>query len=137
MTQHLSIMGDHMTQDLIPYHDSYDAIVCGTDAHALALGAILAYYTNKPLMAVCMADHECVIQHTVCYGGIEPSMRFLYVDDFYIMGRTLATVFQYMNTACQYIPDYPAANIVLAYEATTRTVRPITSTMPTSYVPPF
>jgi adenine/guanine phosphoribosyltransferase-like PRPP-binding protein len=123
--------------DLARYVNDYDAIVCAMDAHALALGSVISAYTGKPLMVVCTELHGCVTQHTVCYGDISPTMRFLYVDDFFTYGRTLATVFEYMNTACQYIPGHEDASIVLAYEADTHTVWPIRSTLPTSYVPPF
>jgi hypothetical protein len=106
--------------DLTPHAGEFDAILCGGDYHGIALAAIVASGLDKPLMAVCQDEHNCCVQHTVCYGDVTPTMRWLYVDDFFGYGRTLATVFRYMNQVRQYKPDYPAANIVATYEVTPR-----------------
>ena len=122
----LTKVASDMMDDLLPHVSEFDAIVCGGDFHGLAIAAILSASLAKPLIAVCRrTDHGCVIQHSVCYGDIDPKMRFLYVDDFFTMGRTLATVFEYMNQTQGYLPGYPPANIVAAYEATTREYRKV------------
>lgn len=120
MTSPLTQTAVDMHDDVIKHIDEFDAIVCGGDFHGLILGGLLSADTGKPLIAVCSDHHTCTVQHSVTYGDIDPRMRFLYVDDFFTMGRTLATVFEYMNQTCKYVPDYPKANIVATYEATTR-----------------
>jgi len=107
--------------DLAEHRDEFDAILTGGDFHGLALGAIIAAAFDKPMMSVCQQnDHGCTVQHTVCYGDVTPGMRWLYVDDFFGFGRTLSTVFTYMNQVQQHVPGYPPANIVATYEATPR-----------------
>jgi orotate phosphoribosyltransferase-like protein len=91
----------------------FDAVVVGGDHHAIALGSLVANIMDKPLMIVCIADHECVDAHITCIGDVDPRMRFLYVDDFYSFGATKKRTFDYMNSSEE-------ANIVATYSVIKR-----------------
>jgi hypothetical protein len=96
-------------------HDhEFDAIVVGGDHHAIAIGMVAAEVTDKPLMIVCQETHDCVMSHITTIGDVDPTMRFLYVDDFYSFGSTKAKTFAYMNQS-------EPAHIVATYQATTDT----------------
>jgi hypothetical protein len=102
--------------DLAAHAHKWDAIVCGGDHHAIALGMTVAIELMKPLMIVCQERHDCVISHITTIGDVTPSMRFLYVDDFYSFGATKAKTYEYFNQS-----EY--ANVVACYQATTREYR--------------
>lgn len=107
---------DQVSRDLVHHTSEWDAIVCGGDHHAIALGMTVAAATDKPLMIVCQDSHECVMSHITVIGDVTPTMRFLYVDDFYSFGATKAKTYSYFDQS-------EKANVVACYQATTREYR--------------
>lgn len=99
--------------DLADYVDEFDAIVVAGDHHGIAIGAIIAASTGKPLLIVCLSDHECVVSHITAIGECLPDMRYLYCDDFDLFGASRAKTFAYMNQSGK-------APIVATYMATQR-----------------
>lgn len=109
----LAVAKDAMCADLLPHIREFDAIVSAGDFHGMALGSVAAAALWKPLMLVCAKSHDDVVSHIVCIGDIHPEMRFLYLDDFFAFGASLAHVMAYMNQSKK-------ANIVATYEYVTR-----------------
>jgi hypothetical protein len=102
-----------VVEDLADYVDDFDAIVVAGDHHGIAIGAIIAASTGKPLMIVGPEAHTCVVSHITTIGECLPSMRYLYCDDFDVFGASRAKTFAYMNQSGK-------APIVAAYMATER-----------------
>lgn len=79
--------------DLEKHRAEFDAIVCGGDMHGAPMGGTLGYLLDVPVLICCGANHECVVQHSVVLDAsgseITEQTRFVYVDDFCLLGRTL------------------------------------------------
>lgn len=116
----IATMKDQICADLIPHMSEFDAVVCAGDVHGVALSALAAAGTWKPLMIVCTHDHACVVSHIVMLGEIHPEMRFLYMDDMFAFGVSLAHVMEYMNRSAH-------ANVIATYEFSTRDYRSLES----------
>lgn len=113
-------------EDLEPHAGEFDAVVTAGDMHGVALGAVIASVFDKPLMLICRESHGCVQSHIVSIGECEPGQRYLYVDDYFVMGHSLRSVFDYLDSSGTPAP------IVATYEVTTRTWRETGRVVPPS-----
>lgn len=101
-------------KDLYRYRDDFDVIVTAGDFHGVALSAVIAAGLNKPLMIVCR-DPRNTISLIVPIGDVDfHRSRFLYVDDAFTFGNSLAAVFAYLDSSGTPAP------VVATYEVTTR-----------------
>ena len=99
--------------DLEPHLDEFDAIVCAGDMHGAPIAGAVAAMLNKPLMIVCTERHDCCVSHIVTIGDVHPSMRFLYVDDWFSFGASMRHTLDYMNQSAP-------ANVTATYAAALR-----------------
>lgn len=112
--------------DLNPHIDDFDAIVCAGDFHGVALSAAIAGFLHKPLMIICR-DPRNTVSLIVPIGEVDfRDSRFLYVDDAFTFGRSLAEVFAYMDSSGTPAP------VVATYEVTTREYKETGRVVPAS-----
>jgi hypothetical protein len=129
MADTLAGIANTAMQDLYPYDEEFDAIVCAGDMHGAAIGAVIAAALGKPLMIVCAKRHRCCVSHIVMIGDVTPTLRFLYVDDMFPFGASKRHVFNYAkrtaakrrNRLFAYMNQSAPCTIVGTYEAMTRT----------------
>lgn len=113
MSEPLREYRKQVAKDLSAHCGEWDAVVCAGDMHGVALATVVAEEFDLPLMIVCARAFDHVVSSIVTIGKVSPTMRFLYVDDFFSFGASLAHVFKYMNQS-------RPARIVATYEAETR-----------------
>lgn len=95
--------------DLKPHADAgeFNAIICGLDIHASAIGGICAAVLDMPLLIVSAHSAE-TISLMVPVGSVNPHTdKYLYIDDFFAIGDTKDYVFEHKGYA----------NITATYEA--------------------
>jgi orotate phosphoribosyltransferase-like protein len=108
------LIGD-ACDDLRSHWDEFDAVVCAGDFHGVAMAAVVAAVLDKPLMIVCR-DPRNTVSLIVPVGALDfHRMRYLYVDDAFTFGESLAKVFAYLDSSGTPAP------VVATYEVTTRT----------------
>jgi hypothetical protein len=106
---------DNAFADLYPHTTEFDAVVTAGDFHGVALGAVIAAGLGKPLMIICR-DPRNTVSLIVPIGDIDfHASRFLYTDDAFTFGKSLAEVFAYMDSSGTPAP------VVATYEVNTRT----------------
>lgn len=87
---------DAMTYDIGPYAGEWDAIVCASDFHGVALAAVAAAHVWKTLVVVtpqCNGGGEPLV-----IGHYEPGMRLMYADDFFRLGASKRVVQDWVAT---------------------------------------
>lgn len=113
-------------EDLEPHAGEFDAVVTAGDFHGAALGAVIASVFDKPLMLVCRRQDIPTQSLIVSIGECQPGHRYLYVDDYFVMGNSLRRVFDYLDSSGTPAP------VVATYEVTTRTWRETGRVVPPS-----
>jgi hypothetical protein len=102
-------------EDLAPHWDEFDAVVAAGDFHGMSLGAVISAALDKPFMMICR-DPRNTVSLIVPIGDIDfHASRFLYTDDAFTFGKSLAEVFAYMDSSGTPAP------VVATYEVNTRT----------------
>jgi phosphoribosylpyrophosphate synthetase len=110
--------------DLIPHRDEFDAIVCAGDMHGAPIAGAIASWLNKPLMIVCEERHRCCVSHITTIGECRPEHRYLYVDDWFSHGASLAHTLRVLKRSrrrmFRYLNQSAPANVVATYAAVPR-----------------
>lgn len=116
----LTLMIGDAADDLEPFASDWDAVVCAGDFHGVAMASVIASMFDKPLLMICR-DPRNTVSLIVNIGDVDfHNMRYLYVDDAFTFGKSLAEVFAYMNSSGQPAP------VVATYEVTTRKYKEVT-----------
>jgi phosphoribosylpyrophosphate synthetase len=110
--------------DLQPHAGEFDAVVCAGDMHGAPIAGAVAAMLNKPLMIVCTERHRCCVSHIVTIGDCRPEHRYLYVDDWFSHGASLAHTLRVLKRSrrrmFRYLNQSAPANVTATYAATLR-----------------
>ena len=102
------IVADAVTE-LGKHRVDFNVILCPGDLHGIAIASGVAMAMDMPLLIACADGYEKFVQLSMLFGTLPEQPRFCYVDDFFLLGRSL-------RHASDAVDLLSAGDIVWAYE---------------------